>query len=91
MFADHPLGARRIDHVVIATDDLSRTSGAIADATGAVLKRVREAGEVRQGFHRLGGLILEVVEHAGLPTGPASVWGLVLVVDDLDAACDVTW
>jgi hypothetical protein len=87
MFADHPLGARSIDHVVIATDDLARTSGAIADATGAALKRVRETGEVRQGFHRIGGLIVEVVERGGLPPGPASVWGLVLVVDDLDAAC----
>jgi hypothetical protein len=87
MFADHPLGARSIDHVVVATDDLGRTSGAIADATGAALKRVRETGEVRQGFHQIGGLIVEVVERGGLPVGPASVWGLVLVVDDLDAAC----
>jgi hypothetical protein len=87
MYAEHPLGARSIDHVVIATDDLARTSGAFADATGAALKRVREAGEMRQGFHRLGGLIVEVVERAGLPPGPATVWGLVLIVDDLDAAC----
>ncbi len=87
LFAVHPLGARSIDHVVIATDDLLRTSGAIADATGAALKRVREVGEVRQGFHRLGGLIVEVVERAGLSAGPADVWGIVLVVDDLDAAC----
>jgi hypothetical protein len=87
MYAEHPLGARSIDHVVIATDDLARTSGAIADATGAALRRVREAGEMRQGFHRLGGLIVEVVERAGLPPGPATVWGLVLNVDDLAAAC----
>jgi hypothetical protein len=87
MYAEHPLGARSIDHVVIATDDLARTSGAIADATGAALRRVRETGEVRQGFHRLGGLIVEVVERAGLPPGPATVWGLVLNVDDLAAAC----
>jgi hypothetical protein len=87
MYAEHPLGARSIDHVVIATDDRARTSGAIADATGAALRRVREAGEMRQGFHRLGGLIVEVVERAGLPPGPATVWGLVLIVDDLAAAC----
>jgi hypothetical protein len=87
LFAVHPLGAQSIDHVVIATDSLSRTSGAIAEATGAAVRRVREAGEIRQGFHRLGGLIIEVVERGGLPPGPASVWGLALVVDDLDAAC----
>ena len=44
-------------------------------------------GEIRQGFHRLGGLLVEVVERDGLATGPASIWGLALVVDDLDSAC----
>jgi hypothetical protein len=87
LFADHPLSARSIDHVVIATDSLARTSAAIADATGAEVRRIRESAEIRQGFHRLGGLIVEVVERAGLPPGPASIWGLALVVDDLDAAC----
>lgn len=86
MFAQHPLGARSIDHVVVATDDLARTCAAIADTTGAALKRVREAGEIRQGFHRIGGLIIEVVERAGLPEGSTSLWGFVLIVDDLDAA-----
>jgi hypothetical protein len=87
MFVEHPLGARAIDHVVIATDSLSRTSAAITTATGAEVRRVREAGALRQGFHRLGGLIVEVVEHVGQTDGPASIWGLALVVDDLDAAC----
>jgi hypothetical protein len=87
LLATHPLGATAIDHVVIVTDDLARTSGAVAEATGAALKRVREAGEMRQGFHRLGGLVVEIVERRGLQPGPASVWGLALVVEDLDAAC----
>ena len=86
LFATHPLGATRIDHVVVATDSLARTCGAIADTTGAALKRVREVGALRQGFHRVGGLVVEVVERAGLPPGPATLWGFVLVVDDLDAA-----
>ena len=89
MFAAHPLGATHIDHVVIATDSLVRTCGAIADVTGAPLKRVREVGEMRQGFHRVGGaggLVVEVVERSGLPAGSVTLWGLVLVVDDLDAA-----
>ena len=48
-------GAIGLDHVVVTTDSLERTCGAIADATGAPLRRVREVGEIRQGFHRLGG------------------------------------
>ena len=90
MFAEHPLGVSHIDHVVIVTDDLARTCGAIADVTGAPLKRVREAGEIRQGFHRVGGsggLIVEVVERSGLPPDSASLWGFVFVVDDIHEAC----
>src|SRR5262245_25320025 len=87
LFAAHPLGAQSIDHLVIVTDSLARTTGAIAEATGAEVRRIRESGDLRQGFHRIGGLIVEVVERAGLPPGPASVWGLALVVEDLDAAC----
>ena len=87
VLVEHPIGAIGLDHVVVATDSLERTSGAIADATGAPLKRVREVGEIRQGFHRVGGggLIVEVVERAGLPEGPATLWGLVLNVEDLDS------
>jgi hypothetical protein len=33
----------------------------------------------------MGGLIVEVVERAGLPEGPASFWGLVINVEDLEA------
>jgi hypothetical protein len=86
ILAEHPSGAIGLDHVVITTDSLARTCGAIEATTGAPLRRVREAGEMRQGFHRLGGLIVEVVERAGLPEGPASFWGLVINVEDLDAA-----
>lgn len=90
-YAEHPLGASGLDHVVVSTADLERTSGAIAVATGCELKRIREVGSMRQGFHRIGrgGLIVELVERAGLPAGPAAFWGLVLIVDDLDAAYDL--
>ena len=88
VLVEHPNGAIGLDHVVVTTDSLERTCGAIADATAAPLKRVREVGELRQGFHRIGGLIVEVVERAGLPEGPATFWGLVLNVDDLDLAVD---
>jgi hypothetical protein len=88
VYADHALGASGLDHVVVSTADLERTSGAIAAATGCELKRIREVGSMRQGFHRIGrgGLIVELVERPDLPAGPATFWGLVLIVDDLDAA-----
>jgi hypothetical protein len=85
----HPLGASGLDHVVVMTPDLLRTSDAITAATGHELKRVREVGTMKQGFHRIGrgGLIVEIVERPEIPDGPATFWGLVLNVDDLDAAC----
>lgn len=88
-YAGHPLGASAIDHVVVLTPDLERTSTAIAESTGCELKRIRELGSMRQGFHRIGraGLIVELVERADVEPGPATFWGLVLIVDDLDAAC----
>lgn len=89
VYADHALGASALDHVVVLTPDLERTSGALAEATGCELKRIREIGEMRQGFHRIGrgGLIVELVERPDVPAGSAAFWGLVLIVADLDAAC----
>jgi hypothetical protein len=87
----HPVGASRIDHVVITTSSLERTCGAIESTTGEHLKRVREAGPgVRQGFHRFGEVIIEVVERADLPADAVtSFWGLVLVVEgDLFEVCE---
>lgn len=89
MFGEHEVGAVGIDHVVVLTNDLERTSDAIDAATGCELKRVREVGTMRQGFHRIGpgGLIVELVERPDIDAGPATFWGLVLNVSDLDAAC----
>jgi hypothetical protein len=91
VYADHRLGASGLDHVVVSTCDLERTSEAISSATGCELKRIREVGTMRQGFHRIGrgGLIVELVERPDLPEGPASFWGLVVIVEDLDAACQL--
>jgi hypothetical protein len=90
LFAQHEVGASGLDHVVVMTQDLDRTTDAIAAATGCELKRVREVGLMRQGFHRIGrgGLIVEVVERPEFDEGPAGFWGLVLNVDDLDGACE---
>ncbi len=85
---ESPLGIVSIDHVVINTDDLERTSDAFADATGCELRRIREVSEeMRQGFHRLGNVIVEIVERKGAPAG-ASLWGIVFNVADLDRACE---
>jgi hypothetical protein len=88
--APHPNGALAIDHVVVLTPNLERTNRALERA-GLELRRIREAGTgqnpVRQGFFRLGDVILEVVEaraEGEVETAPARFWGLVVVVDDLD-------
>jgi hypothetical protein len=88
----HPNGATQIDHVVVFTPDLRRTNGAL-EAAGIAQRRVREAeyeGEpVRQAFYRLGEVILEVSAHPKVPQGPARFWGLVFVVEDIDACAEL--
>ena len=86
--ADHPLGIVGFDHLVVMTSSLERTCDAIAAATGEPLKRIREAGPIRQGFHRLGEMIVEVVENAQVTGNTAGFWGFVWNVADLDAAAD---
>ncbi len=81
---DHPNGALGIDHVVVYTPDLERTCASIESATGAELKRIREAGSIRQGFHRMGELIVEVVTFSGVEGSHARFWGLAINVRDLD-------
>jgi len=91
VLTDHPNGAIELDHVVVATNSLDRTCGAIEAATGAALRRVRDLGHMRQGFHRVGtgGLIVEVVERRELQDDHASFWGVVVNVADLDAAVEL--
>jgi hypothetical protein len=94
----HPNGVRAIDHVVAMSPALDRTVRALERA-GMDLRRIREqptpAGAPRQAFFRLGAEILEVVqeppdavERGGGPARPARLWGLALVVDDLDRAVE---
>jgi hypothetical protein len=87
---DHPNGATRIDHVVVRTPSLDRTVAALDDA-GLELRRTRDAGGgIRQGFVWVGDVILELVEAPDAdPSGPASFWGLVVVVEDIDHAARV--
>jgi hypothetical protein len=90
----HPNGVTQVDHVVVLTPDLDRTTAAF-HAVGLEPRRVREAGPGpdgvprRQRFFRLGEVILEVVGPARpTGTGPARFWGLAYVVDDLDATAE---
>ena len=83
----HPNGVLAIDHVVVFTPSLERTTEALA-ALGIECRRVREAGKgVRQGFFLVGDVLLEVIDGTGLADDePARFWGITLVVSDIDAA-----
>jgi hypothetical protein len=82
----HPNGVSHIDHVVIITPDLERTTSAL-EQRGIGARRTREAGRGRlQRFFRLGEVVVELVgpaEPAG--DGPAAFWGLAFTVADIDA------
>ena len=82
---DHLNGCFELDHVVIMTPSIQRTSAAIAEVLGLPQRRVRETETVRQAFHRFDqrGCIVELVEtsRADHPT----LWGVVVNTTDLDA------
>ncbi|MEA2363770.1 MAG: hypothetical protein QOD71_2915 [Thermoleophilaceae bacterium] len=90
--ATHPNGTVSIDHLVVITPDLDRTTAVLRDA-GLDLRRLREGdtpgGSQRQAFFRMGELILEVVQApagtrvAADPDGPARLWGISFLVEDL--------
>jgi hypothetical protein len=91
--APHPNGVVAIDHVVMLSPDLDRTVDALR-AEGFDLRRVREGetpgGSTRQAFFRVGEPILEVVQApegtsvARDPAGPARLWGISFVVEDME-------
>ena len=88
----HPNGVTHIDHLVVLTPDLERTTEAL-EALGVERRRVREVetgdGTLRQGFFRLGEVILEVVGHPKVEPGPARFWGITFAVADLDACAEL--
>lgn len=88
--AVHANGVVGIDHVVVLTPSLERTTAAFR-ALDVARRRVREAaGGVRQGFFLVGDLLVEVVDGAGLEGDvPARFWGVTLVTADLDRAADL--
>ncbi len=85
----HPNGTVGLDHIVVASPDIDRTTAALAEI-GVDPRRTRDttAGDapLRQRFFRMG-TIIEVI---GPPEpadddGPATFWGLAVVSGDLDA------
>jgi len=91
----HPNGVVSIDHLVVITPDLDRSAAALRGA-GFDLRRRREGptpgGSTRQAFFRIGELILELVaapEGTGIasdPDGPARLWGISFLVEEMDQA-----
>jgi hypothetical protein len=88
--AVHPNGVTRLDHVVVTTPDMERTTAAFEQA-GFEIRRTREIPGSQplrlQRFIWAGEAILEVVgpaERAG--EGPAGIWGLALTTADMDRA-----
>jgi hypothetical protein len=84
---DHESGAFELDHVVLLTDSLERTSTAVHQLLGLERRRVRETASVRQAFHRFAdavgsrGCIVEVVESDRV--SGTTVMGVVFNVADL--------
>ncbi len=87
--ADHANGATYIDHVVLLSPDLARTSKAI-EALGIEQRGERETDSygapMRQIFFRLGEVILELVGGTEPGEGDPGFFGLAITVADLDAA-----
>lgn len=91
--ATHPNGVVAIDHVVMLSPELDRTV-AVLRAAGFDFRRLREGptpgGSTRQAFFRLGEVIIEVIgapagtRAASVPHGPARLWGISFLVDNLD-------
>ncbi len=85
----HPNGVVGIDHVVMMTDDLERTSAAL-EASGFEARRRRAIPQSEpprsQIFWWAGDVIIELVG-PDTATGdrPAGVWGLALTTEDIDA------
>jgi hypothetical protein len=77
----HPNGVERVDHVVVMTPELQRTLDALT-GVGLEVRRVREAGSLRQAFVVAGPALLEVVGDVDPPT---RLWGITFVVGDVDA------
>jgi hypothetical protein len=83
----HPNDATALDCIVLFTGDLEQTTSELK-ARGFELRRMREAGgQLRQAFYNLRTAVLEVVGPVENEHAPR-FWGLVVVVEDLDALAE---
>ncbi len=88
----HRNGVVAIDHLVVLSVNLERTTRAFESA-GVRCRRRRSGSvgpaelEVDQAFFRIGAVIVEVV--AVKRPGRTRFWGLTFEVEDLDAAADL--
>jgi hypothetical protein len=76
----HPIGATAIDHVVVTTPDLERSTRKLVAAGFDH----RPSGAAQE-FFVLGPCLLEL---AGPVEGKPRLWGVTLVVADIDAAAE---
>ena len=82
----NPNGANGLDHVVVSTPNLDRTTAAFK-ATGFPHRKTRPIGDREQRFFWAGQTIIELVGPVGQAGhGPSSLWGLALVSSDLDGS-----
>jgi hypothetical protein len=86
--ASSPCGTEKItglDHVVVNTDNLDRTCDALCERLGVEVRRERDAGNgVVQRFIKLSNTIIEVVTGPHITTPGASLWGMVISVDNME-------
>jgi hypothetical protein len=85
----HPNGVTALDHLVVMTPDIMRTTAAI-EAAGLQLRRTRDTDQYgppfRQTFFKLGDVVLEVIGPVeARDDRPARFYGLAFTVADLDA------
>jgi hypothetical protein len=81
VYSSHPNRALGVDHIVAFTPHFDRTTAELEQG-GLPLKRIRDAGGFRQGFRRVGGPILEIVENVRVAA--PEWWGLTVIVPALD-------
>jgi hypothetical protein len=85
----HPNGVTALDHLVLMTPDITRTTEAI-QAAGLELRRTRDTDQYgapfRQTFFKLGEVVLEVIGPVEPRNDkPTRFYGLAFTVTDLDA------
>ena len=88
----HPNGITGLDHIVVSTPDIERTTAAFAGIDVSP-RRTRDTtaggGPLRQRFFRMG-TIIEVIgpPEPAADGGPARFWGIAVVSADLDGSAE---